>query len=95
MTVLNLNNASAHLGFKSCEHVQSGRNLVASPKYGLPLNSGLSSAEDKAQDRDTLKSSGTTLAGNCLLSGRSMVRIHQEAFCYHKGSQGFLEALFR
>jgi len=46
----------------------------------LPLNSNLSSVEDKAQDRDTLESIGTTVVGNCLLSSRSMVRIHQGAF---------------
>ena len=50
------------------------------PVTELPLNSGLSSTEDKAQDRDTLESIGTTGVGNCLLSSRSMVRIHQGAF---------------
>ncbi len=50
------------------------------PVTELPLNSGLSSTEDKAQDRDTLESIGTTGAHNCLLSSRSMVRIHQGAF---------------
>ena len=57
---------------------------------GKPLNSNLCSVEDKAQDRDTLESIGTTDEGNCLLSSRPMVRIHQGAFSkplQRKGSE--------
>lgn len=51
-----------------------------------PLKSLLSFTEDKSQDRDTLESIGTTGVGNCLLSSRPMVRIHQGAFQTYCGA---------
>ena len=51
-----------------------------------PLKSLLSFTEDKSQDRDALESIGTTGVGNCLLSSRPMVRIHQGAFQTYCGA---------